>query len=170
VLDRKGWPWAIALIICGIVIYAGIYFVFVPRDIDYPENPSAEYQRNLHYLLDASMQAPRDFSNIRGAFLGSHLAIVDDRDFALLTKKLRYALLKAADDDFFFHSFVLGGMNVFDIDQTLLKATKRLCVSSRTNIEIVIVAPTTVSAGTKSVLEKRGLKIRLIDAPSRDNR
>jgi hypothetical protein len=170
VLDRKGWPWVIALIICCLVIYAGIYFVFVPRDVDYPENPpSPEYERNLHYLLNASMQAPRNFSNIRGSFLGTHLAIVDEQDFALLTKKLRYDLLKAADNDFFFHSFVLGGMNVFDIDQPLLKATKRLRISSRCKIEIILVDPTTVSAETKSILEKRGLKIRLIDAPSRDS-
>jgi hypothetical protein len=114
------------------------------------------------------MQAPGGFSNIRGSFLGSHLAIVDEQDFALLTKKLRYALLKAADDSFFFHSFVIGGMNVYNIDQPLLKAAKRLRISSRTDIEIVLVAPTTISAETKSVLEKRGLKIRLIDAPSRD--
>ena len=169
VLDRKGWPWVIALIICCLVIYAGVYYFFVPRDIDYPENPlSPEYERNLQYLLNARMQAPGGFSNIRGSFLGSHLAIVDEQDFALLTKKLRYALLKAADDSFFFHSFVIGGMNVYNIDQPLLKAAKRLRISSRTDIEIILVAPTTISAETKSVLEKRGLKIRLIDAPSRN--
>ena len=35
-------------------------------------------------------------------------------------------------------------------------------MSDRSNIETVLVAPTTVSAESKETLEKRGIKIRLV--------
>ena len=167
---RKGRRWGIIVIICGIGIYLAINYLLTPRNVAYPENPlSAEYRRNLNYLLNTSMQAPPDLSNISGGFLGSHLAIVDENDFPLLTKKLRYALYNAAHKNLLFHSFVLGGMNIRDIDQPLLAASKKLRNYRQGNIEIVLVAPTTVSAETKATLEKRGIKIRLVGSPSRNH-
>ena len=114
------------------------------------------------------MKTPPDFSKIRGGFLGSHLAIVDENAFPLLTKKLKYDLYRVARNDFFFHSFVLGGFNVRNIDQPLLEASN-IFRMRKLNIKIVIVAPSTISAETKSILEKKGIQIQLIGPPS-DNR
>lgn len=168
VTDRKGRKWGIVVVICCIGIYLVTRSFLIPRDVAYPENPlSAEYQSNLNYIIKASMQTPPDFSEIRGGFLGSHLAIVDENDFPLLTKKLEYDLYRAARDDFFFHSFVLGGLSVRNIDQPLLEACKRFRMR-RSNVKIVIVAPSTISAETKSVLEKKGIQVQLIGLPSDD--
>jgi len=124
--------------------------------------PRIRYRSNIDEILTP------DFSNIRGGFLGSHLAIVDENDFPLLTKKLRYDLYRAARNDFFLYSFVLGGLNVRNIDQPLLEASKKLRNYRRGNIEIVIVAPSKISGDTKQILEKRGIKIRLVGSPSRN--
>lgn len=160
VIARKGWLWGIALIICGV----GIYFAFRPHEVTYPVNPlSPDYQQNMKYIISATLQAPPDLPKDRGGFLGSHLPIVDERDFPRLTKKLKYEFRKAANDDFFFHRFVLGGINILDIDQPLLKASKWLRMSGRSNIEIIIVAPTTISNETKLILEKRGLIVHKIE-------
>ncbi len=163
VVNRKGWLWGTALIICGI----GIYFALRPREVTYPENPlSPDYQRNMRYIIGAMLQAHPDLPKGWGSLLGSHLPIVDERDFPMLTKKLRYEFRKAANDDFSLHMFVLGGMDVRDIDQPLLKASKGLRMSGRSNIELIIVAPSTISNETKLILEKRGIKTRKIDKQS----
>jgi len=169
VTDRKGRKWGIVVVVCCIGIYLVTRSFLIPRYVAYPENPlSVEYQSNLNYIIKASMQTPPDFSKIRGSFLGSHLAIVDENDFPLLTKKLKYDLYRSVRDDFFFHSFVLGGLNVQNIDQPLLEACKRFRMRG-SNIKIVIVAPSTISAETKSILEKKGIQIQFIEPPS-DNR
>ena len=163
IAQRKGRRWAIPVIACGIGICIGTWLVLVPRDIAYPENPlSAYYQQNMSYLLNAGMQAPTDFSKIGGALLRSHIPIMSEQDFPGFSKKLRYELRMAANDDFSFHVIVVGGMNVRDIDQPLLDASKRLRVSGGRNIELVIVAPSTISEDTQRILEKRGLQIRKI--------
>lgn len=163
IVQRKGLRWAIPLLICGIGICIGMWLILVPRDVAYPERPlSPAYRRNMSYLLNASRRAPTDFSKIRDGLLCSHIPMVSEQDFGLFTKKLRYELRRAASDDFLFHAIVVGGMNVRDIDQPLLDASKRLRVSGRRNIELVIVAPSTISEDTQHTLEKRGLRIRKI--------
>ncbi len=163
IVQRKGLRWAIPLIACGIGICIGFWLVLMPRDVAYPEHPlSPAYRRNMSYLVNAVMQAPRGFFNIRGALSLSHIPIVNEQDFGLFTKKLRYELRRAAGDDFFFYVIVIGGMEVRDIDQPLLDASKRLRVSGRRNTELVIVAPSTISEDTQRILEKRGLQIRKI--------
>ena len=167
---KKGRQWGIIIFICGIGIYLPVKYLLTPRNVVYPENPlSAEYQLNLKYLIEASTQSPSDFSNIRGALFASSLAIVDGNDFPLLTKRLRYDFRKACRNKFFFHIFVLGGLNVRGIDQPLLEASKRLSISDKNNIRIVVVAPTTISDETKTTLEKRGIKIRLVSLTSTNN-
>jgi hypothetical protein len=169
VKDRKGWLWGMVAIICGVGIYLFINSLSRPRNVAYPENPfSAEYRWNLNYIMKASMQSPPDFTNVHGGFLGSHLAIVDENDFPLLTKKLRHDLFNANRNKFFFYSFVLGGINVRNIDQPLLEACKKLSISRRSNVEIALVSPTTASAETRAILEKKRIKLRFIRPPSRD--
>jgi Zn-finger nucleic acid-binding protein len=166
IVQRKGWRWAIPVIICSIVICIVIWLGVVPRDVAYPENPlSLEYRRNMNYLLDAGMQSPPDLSKIIGSLGGSYIPIVSEQDFSWFTKKLRYELHKGAGDDLLFHIIVVGGMDVRDIDQPLVRASKGLVMSGRRNIEIVIVAPSTISDGTKRILEERGLTIRRIGSP-----
>lgn len=163
IVQRKGLRWAIPLLICGIGIYIGVWPISVPGDVVYPEHPlSPAYQQNMSYLLNASRRAPTDFSKISGGLLCSHIPIVSEEDFGLFAKKLRYELRMAASDDFLFHVIVVGGMNVRDIDQPLLDASKRLPVSGRRNMELVIVAPSMICEDTQRILEKRGLRIRKI--------
>ena len=144
VAGRKGPTWGIIVIICGVGIYLVTLSLLRPRYVAYPENPlSAEYRWNLDYIMKASMQTPPNFSNILGGFLCSHLAIVDENDFPLLAKKLRYEFYSVARKDFLFHHFVLGGLNVRNIDQPLLEASERFRIR-KSNVKIVIVAPSTV--------------------------
>ncbi len=166
VADRKGRSWAVALIICGIGICAAFYLAVVPRDVAYPDaHRSREYQQELAYLMGALAESPPDFSGVRGGLYGSTIAVLNRNDFPLFTKKLRYHLHKAAADRFLFHVITVGGMEVRDIDKPLLDASKRLRLSDEGNIEIAIVAPSTISDRTRQILEKRGLRVRLIDAP-----
>jgi hypothetical protein len=166
VMDRKGRWWGIALILCGIGVCATYYLTFVPRDVAYPDARVArEYQQQLAYLMSALAESPPDFSGVRGRLYGSTIAVMDRKDFPLFTKKLRYHLHKAAADRFLFHVITVGGTEVRDIDQPLLNATRRLRLSAKPNIEIAIVAPSTISDQTKQILEKRGLRVRLIGAP-----
>jgi len=166
IVERKGWRWAIPVIVCTIGICIGIWLAVVPRDVAYPENPPPpEYWRNMNYLLDAATQSPPDFSEIRGGLGGSYIPIVSELDFPWFTKKLRYKLHDAARDDLLFYIIVVGGMDVRDIDQPLLKASKRLSMAGCRNIEIVIVDPSTISDDTKRTLEERGLRIRRIEGP-----
>jgi len=167
VAERKGWSWAVllAIFLLGILIAAGV--IMTPGDVDYPEGgQTSEYRRNMSYLLAAAKEEPPDFSNVKGGFFGSHLAIVSEQDFPQLAKKLRCDLTEATDDRFMFHSIVLGGMKVHNIDEPLLKAAKGLRNSSQANVELVIVEPSTISAETKAILEAGGLKVRLIGPPS----
>jgi hypothetical protein len=162
--EKKGLPWAIALIIFIVVIYVVCYVMFVPRNVNYPRDLiSPDYQRNMHYIMSATENALPDLSKSHIAIFGSYLAIVDEDDLPLLTKKLRYQFLKADYDDLSLYYFVLGGMDVSTIDKPLLAASKKL--SGQANIQITIVAPTTVSIETKAILEKRGIKLRLIGPP-----
>ncbi len=166
-VERKGWRWAIPVLVCGIGICLSLWFFLVPRAVAYPEHPlSADYQRNMSYLVNAHAQAPPDFSGASRGLLCCHIPIVSEEDFPLLTRKLRYELREAANYAFLFRVIVIGGMEVRDIDQPLLDASKRLSVSGRRNIQIVIVAPSTISDETQLVLEKRGLRIRKIQNPS----
>jgi len=159
IVERRGWLWGIILIFFGI----SVYFALRPREVVYPENPfSDEYRRSQKYLLYASMQAPPDFSKIKGGLLCSHIAIVTEQDFPKFTKKLRQEFLEAISNDFFFHSFVVGGMNVRDIDEPLLKASRRLRMYGRPHIEIVIVAPSTIASDTEWILKEKGFIIRRI--------
>jgi hypothetical protein len=166
IAEKKGWRWAIPMIICSIIICIVIWLAVVPRDVAYPAHPlSPEYRKNMNYLSETGTRAPPDFSKISGGFLFSHIPIVSEQDFPKFTKKLRYELYNAARDDLFFYIIVVGGMDVRDIDQPLLRASKGLVMSGRRNIEIVIVAPSTISDGTKRLLEERGLTIRRIGSP-----
>jgi hypothetical protein len=170
VKDRKGRLWGMVVIISGIGIYLFINSLSRPRNVAYPENPfSAEYRWNLNYIMKASMQSPPDFSNIRGGFLCSHLAIVDVNDFPLLIKKLRYDLYNANRNKLLFYSFVLGGLKVRNVDQPLLEASKKLSISGKSNVEIALVSPTTASSDTKEILEKKGIKLRLITRASQNH-
>ena len=163
IVQRKGWRWAIPVIVCTIGICIGIWLVVVPRDVAYPENLlSPEYRRNMNYLSQAGMRAPPDFSKIRGGLLFSHIPIVSEEDFPKFTTKLRYELHNAARDDLLFYIIVVGGMDVGDIDQPLLRATRGLVITARRNIELVIVAPATISDQTRRTLEERGLRIRTV--------
>ena len=166
VVGRKGWWWGIVVIICGVGICVAFYWTITPRDVTYPNARVArEYQQHLAYLMRALAESPPDFSGIRSGLYGSTIAVVEREDFPLFTRKLRYTLYKAAADPFVFHLITVGGMEVRDIDQALLDATKRLRMDNKPNIEIVIVAPSTISDQTKRVLEKKGLRVRLIDVP-----
>ncbi len=166
VMDRKGRRWGIALIACDIGICAAFYLAVVPRDVAYPDaRVAGQYQQQLAYLMSALAESPPHLPDGRGGFYGSTIAVLDRKDFPLFAKKLRYNLHKAAADRFLFHVVTVGGMEVRDIDQPLLDATERLRLSGRPNIEIVIVAPSAISDQTKQVLEKRGLKVRLVGAP-----
>ncbi|MEJ2702186.1 MAG: hypothetical protein P8Z79_07060 [Sedimentisphaerales bacterium] len=166
VLDRKGWRCAIPVIVVGIGMAVLFYVVFTPRDVTYPKADRAgEYQEHMRYLMRASAESLPDLSGLRGGLLGTTIAIVSREDLPLFTKKLRYTLHKAAGDHFLFHVITVGGMTVRDIDQPLLDATKRLQLSGEPNIEIVIVAPSTISDQTKQTLEERGLRVCLIDGP-----
>ena len=165
VLERKGWLWAAAVIICGVGFCIGAYVLFRPREVVYPKNPlSPDYQRNMNYLLRASGQAPADFSKIRGGFHGYHIPIVQEQDFPAFTNKLRQELYNAARKDFLYHRIVVGGMDVRDIDEPLLKASYGLRIAGRSNIEIVIVEPSMISDDTKKILEERGLRISRLES------
>lgn len=165
VVDLRGWLWGMAVTICAIVICIGAYVVFRSPDVVYPEDIfSVDYQRNMSYLASAVVQAPPDFPKIRGGILGAFIPIVKEQDFPRFGDKLRQELREAARSDFFFHIIVVGGMDVRAIDEPLLKASKRLYMLRQDNIEIVIVAPSTISDETKRILEKRGLRIRRIES------
>jgi hypothetical protein len=166
IMDRKGWRWAAPVIVVGIGMAVAFYLVVTPRDVTYPKADRAgEYQEHLRYLMRASAESPPDLSALRGGLFGTTIAVIDRQDFPLFTRKLRYTLYKAAGDHFLFHIITVGGMTVHDIDQPLLNATKRLRLSGKPNVEIVVVAPSTISEQTRQIIEERGLKVRLIDAP-----
>lgn len=125
VANRKGWWWGTAVIVCGVGICAAFYLTVTPRDVTYPDTRKVlEYQKHLTYLMSALTESPPDFSGARGGIYGSTIAVVDREDFPLFTKKLRYALFKAAADTYLFHVITVCGMDVCDIDQPLLDATK----------------------------------------------
>ena len=162
VTQKKGRLWG-AVIAVIVICVAALYVALRSREVDYPENPlSDEYRLNQKYLSYATRKEPPDFSEFKGGFFFSQIAIVKVEDFPGFTKKLRQELFKAVDNNFLFHSFTVGGMNIWDIDEPLLKASKRLRMYGRRNIEIVIVEPSTISSETQRILEKRGLKIRRI--------
>ena len=166
VAERKGRSWAALVVLCGVGFYGAYYLAFVPRDVAYPEvGRAGQYQHQLAYLIGALAQSPPDLSGARGGLYGSTIAVLSRSDFPAFTKKLRYYLHRAAGDRSLFHVITVGGTEVYDIDEPLLDASRRLQLSGEGNIEIAIVAPSTISDQTRQTLEKRGLRVRLIDAP-----
>jgi hypothetical protein len=166
-VDKKGWQWKIAGAICiiglCIGIFVGIRAGFPPPEVAHPHNPfSPVYQRNMSYLLDATKNALPRPSRGRGGWMGSYLVIVDRKDFPRAAAQLEQQLRGAVKNDFFSYQIVLGGMNVRHVDQVLLDATKPLRLSERCDVEIFIVAPSTISDETQEILKERGLRIRRI--------
>jgi hypothetical protein len=129
---------------------------------------SPEYQGNMTYLSNALMEAMPDFSKASNGWLGAHIPIVHEQDFPWFAYRLRKEL-RDSSGSILYHSIVVGGMKVRGIDEPVLEASSRFRGRRKPNVEIVIVAPSTISAETKQILEKRGIEIRLVGPPSRDH-
>ena len=160
---------AIVIIICCIGILA-VYFSTrkAEEKINYVNTFSPEYQQNIKYLLDATLQARPDLPNGWFGYFCAHIPILQEQNFPWFTQRLKEEFRRAANYRSLYHMIVVGGMNVRDIDQPLLDASKKFRMRRRPNVEIVIVEPSTISSETKEILEKSGLKIRLVGPPSRD--
>ena len=159
VVDRKGWLWGAALIACAL----GGYLVLRPGEVQYPANLlSPEYQENMDYLIKTVQHQPPDLPKGASGIFGSHLAVVSERDFPLLTKKLRQEFRNASEDGLLFHLLVLGGKEVRDIVQPLLAASKEIHMPSHPGMKVVIVSPSTISDETERILKERGLSIQRI--------
>lgn len=161
---------AVAIIVCCIAILIVYFKTKKPEEepISYVNTSSPEYQENMGYLLHALMEARPDFSEARSGWLAAHIPIVREQDFPWFAHTLRQELRDASGSSLY-HSIVVGGMKVREIDEPVLEASKRFRARRKPNVEIVIVAPSTISAETKQILEKRGIEIRFVGPPSRDH-
>jgi len=163
---------ALAIIACcvGILI---VYFNFRPKGakekVPSVDTFSPEYRANMNYILNASMEANKKLPSGWFGYFGAHIPIVREQDFPWLAKRLKEELAHASAHTSLYHLIVVGGMNVQGIDGPVLEAGQRFRVRGRPNVDIVIVPPTTISPDTKQILEKRGIRIRLVGPPSRNH-
>ncbi|MFC1760766.1 hypothetical protein ACFL6U_01645 [Planctomycetota bacterium] len=136
-----------------------ILFVFLhPYDVDYPKGAmTPEHQGNLNFLLEATQDRMPDLPDGLGGLSGSYLPIVDENDFPQLTKKLRQ-LFESSQNQF----IVLGGMDVFNVDQPILKATKGLPQIKQSWIFLRIVSPSKISSTTEAILKEKNIKVELL--------
>jgi hypothetical protein len=167
-VTRKDSLLAIAIVVCCISILVVYFSTRKSRDdISYVNQFSPEYEQNMMYLLNASMERSHQLPKDWFGYFGAHIPIVQEQDLTWFTQRLRQELRHADNKRLLFHRIVVGGMRVRDIDQPMLDAGKGFRMRTRPNVEIIIVAPSTISAETRQVLEKKGLKIHLIGPPSR---
>jgi len=163
---------ALAIIACCIGVLI-VYFNFgtkKPKEkVPYVNTLSPAYSANMSYILNASMEANDKLPDGWFGYFGAHIPIVQEQDFPWLAQRLKEELGHASDYTSMYHMIVVGGMNVQGIDEPMLEAAKRFRVHRRPNVDVVIVSPTTISAETKQILEKRGIRIRLVGPPSRDH-
>lgn len=163
---------ALAIIACCIGTLI-LYFNFRPKKtkerVPSVDTFSPEYRANMNYILNASMEANKKLPSGWFGYFGAHIPIVREEDFSWVAKRLKEELSHASTYTSMYHLIVVGGMSVQGIDEPMLEAGKRFRVRGRPNVDIAIVAPTTISAETKQTLEKGGIKIRLVGAPSRDH-
>ncbi|MBN2180755.1 MAG: hypothetical protein JW715_02485 [Sedimentisphaerales bacterium] len=156
---------SILIIICCAGITAAYIYKYKSREKEefYPVNEfSPEYRENMGYLLDVVLKEKLDLPDGWTGYFGSHIPVVKKQDFPWFIKMLKKEFWQASGSALY-HRIVVGGMNSLDIDRPLLEASERIRPSGRPNIEIVIVAPTTISGDTKQILEKRGLQITIIE-------
>lgn len=162
---------SVAIIACCIIVLI-VYFNLNTKkskeNIPYINTFSPEYQQNMDYISNALIEASDKLPDGWSGYFGAHIPIVQEQDFPYFTQRLKKELRRASTYTSMFHLIVVGGMNVRDIDEPILEASKRFRAPRMPNVVIIIVAPSTISNETKTALEKKGIGIRLVEPPSRD--
>ena len=164
-MTRKDTLISIAIIFCCIGLTTTYVYTKKTKEREIANSVnefSPEYSEHKSYLLEVVLKKHLDLPGGWFGYFGSHIPVGKEQDFPWFTQKLKKAFREAAGSRLY-HRIVVGGMNGLDIDLPLLEASKRIRPSRRPNIEIVIVAPTKISSDTKQILEKRGLKITIVE-------
>jgi hypothetical protein len=171
-VSRKDSLWAICIIVCCACLLIAFSHAGKPQEdnsnIHHVSMFSPEWDSNMKYLSNAVLEASLDLPKGWLIYFSSKIPIIEDKDFPWLAQRLKQELLRAARNRSRYHIIIIGGINVQDIDEPILKASEKIRIRIRKNVSIVIVAPSTISAETKSILEKRGIRIQLIGSPSRN--